>query len=239
MKDLGRVIAHVPARGGSQRVPLKNLRYIAGAPLLSYAVKAAQSCECLHEVYVNTDSEKIAAYAVQIGASVYRRQPSLASCTATSDQFNIDFVRAKNPDTLVMINPVCPFIDADDIAAALEAFKCSQADTLITTTSTEMQCFLGDVPININADEQLAPTQENETVHVCNWAITIWDAHKFQERFNRNGYAVLGGHRELLAIDPIKGIKISNEEDFRFAESIILATKHSGEEAPPAEYWAE
>ena len=149
----------------------------------------------------------------------------------------MDFIKAKNPDTLVMINPVCPLIEADDIDAALELFKKSRADTLITTTSTNMQCFFGDLSINIKLDEPLAPTQENEAVHVCNWAVTVWDAHKFRERFDQLGYAVLGTQRKLMAIPPVKAIKISTEEDFRLAESIIVATKKSAEKHSFAEYW--
>ena len=136
-----------------------------------------------------------------------------------------------------MINPVCPLIGTDDIDAAVAAFKNSRADTLITTTTTRMQCFLGEKPVNIKTDEQLAPTQENEAVHVCNWAVTVWNAGKFQERYQQHGYAVLGEKRELLAIDPIKAVKISTEEDFRLAETIILAAKKFGENDSYAEYW--
>ena len=238
MRDLGRVIAHIPARGGSQRVPLKNLRLIAGKPLLFYTIEAAKKSVSLDELYINTDSEKIAAYAKENGISVYLRSPELASNLATSDQFNIDFIRAKKPDTLVMINPVCPLIETADIDAALLAFRNCDADTLITSTSTQMQCFLDDEPINIRVDEQLAPSQSNKPVHVCNWAITVWDAVKFQQRYETLGFAVLGETRKLLPIDPIKAVKISTEEDFRLAEAIMQARKTVRDDAP-ASYWNE
>ena len=96
MNELGRVIAHIPARGGSQRVPLKNLRLIGGEPLLFYAIDAARKSRVIDELYVNTDSEKIAAYAAAQGVSVYLRDPELASDLATSDQFNMDLSRQKS-----------------------------------------------------------------------------------------------------------------------------------------------
>ena len=239
MRDLGNVIAHIPARAGSKRVPSKNLRYLAGQPLLAYAVRAALTCESLHSVYVNTDSDLIAALAEELGASVYRRKSSLASDTTTSDQFNMDIIEALNPDTLMMINPVCPLIESTDIEAAIDAYRNDSVDTLITTTATQMQCFYRNQPVNIDLNAQLASTQHNEPVHVCNWAITIWDAHKFRERYYRQGFAVFGERRKLLPIDPLKAIKISTEEDFRLAELLVEALRKIDIVQPKVEYWSK
>lgn len=239
MGDLGKVIAHIPARGKSKRVRSKNLRYLGDRPLLAYAVQAALACESLDSVYVNTDSDLIAALAEELGAFVYRRKTSLATDSAKSDEFNMDIIEALNPDTLVMINPVCPFIESIDIEKAIKFYQCDSVDTLITTNSTQMQCFYRDKPININVNEPLAPTQENEPVHVCNWAIAIWDAHKFSERFYRQGFAVFGENRKLFPIDPIKGLKISTEEDFRMAELLVVVMKNKGIKSREINYWTK
>jgi len=223
MKDLGSIIAHIPARGGSKRVPGKNLRPLAGQPMLAYAVNAALSCKGGFPVYVNTDSDEIASLAEKLGVAVYRRSPELASDTTTSDEFNMDIIDALTPDTLVMINPVCPLIESSDIEAALGVFQSKDVDTLISVSETRMQCFYRNNPVNVDINSKLAATQSNEPVQVCNWAITIWDARKYAERYRELGYAVFGERRELFPISPLKAVKISTEEDFKMAELMVKA----------------
>jgi len=224
MKKLGKTIAHIPARAGSKRIKLKNMRELCGKPLILYAINAALHSEILDEIYVNTDSDEIAEFAIKSGVKVYRRSSHLASDTATSDEFNMDIINSLNPDTLVMINPVCPIIDSSDIDDIVNAYNNMNVDTLITSSEEAMQCFYNDDPVNVILNEQLAPTQNNKPVHICNWAVTIWDAKKFKERYDRNGYAVFGDKRKLFPIGKFKSIKISVEEDFQFAEMVLKKT---------------
>ena len=239
MRDLGSVIAHIPARAGSKRLPSKNLRYLAGQPLIAYAVRAALGCKSLDSVYVNTNSDSIAALAKELGASVYKRRNSLASDRATSDDFNLDIMEALNPDTLVMINSVCPLIDSADIDAAIGAYRSENVDTLITATATRMQCFYRNQPVNIDLEAPLAPTQKNDPVHACNWAVTIWDTRKFRKRFHQQGYAVFGERRMLFPISSLKGTKVSTEEDFRLAELLIKCLKGRRDFEPNVKYWSK
>jgi len=240
MKETGSIILHIPARAGSKRVKTKNLRYIAGEPLLAYTVKAALQSVYRENVYVNTDSEVMARLAEELGAKVYKRPAELASDTATSDQYNMDIIEKLQPGTLVQINPVCPLLEAADIESIIDAFKNGDPgiDTLITTTTTQMQCFCCDKPVNIDLGTQLAPSQQNPPVHICNWAVTVWDAAKFKERYRQKGFAVFGEKRKLYPIHPLKAIKISTEEDFAFAEFLLEQSKNQGK-IPLAEprYW--
>jgi CMP-N-acetylneuraminic acid synthetase len=238
MKDLGKVVVHIPARAGSKRVKTKNLRYIAGQPLLAYTVKAALQTKYKEDIYVNTESELIAGLTGELGAKVYKRPAELASDTATSDQYNMNIIETLNPDTLVQINPVCPLLEASDIHTIIDVYQNSDADTLITTTTTQMQCFFRDEPVNIDLGAQLAPTQQNDPVHTCNWAVSIWDTEKFRERYQQKGFAVFGQKRKLYPIHPFKAIKISTEEDFHFAEFLLVWQKTKKTiKKPAAKYW--
>ncbi|MEM7352105.1 MAG: acylneuraminate cytidylyltransferase [Acidobacteriota bacterium] len=242
MRDLGRVIAHLPARGGSQRVPAKNLRLMVGEPMLAYALRAALASERLPEVYVNTESPEIAALGEHLGAKVYKRSAELASDKATSDHFNMDIIEGLAPDTLVMINPVCPLLRPQEIDDALAAYESSTADTLITVSETQMQTFCDGKPVNIRPDELLAATQDNPVVSICNWAVTIWDCAAFKERYRRLGYASFGRQRLLHPIDPLRAVKVSIETDFALCERLIPALREdnrgsAGEESVPA-YWS-
>lgn len=216
-----KVIAHIPARGGSKRVPRKNLRLIEGKPMISYIIEAAKGVDVIDELYVNTDDEEILKVGVQCGAQPYLREPQLAGDKATSDEFNYDIIKKLNPDVLVMLNPVCPLIESRDIEEAIQAFKKSDCDTLITSSKTQMQVFVEGKPVNITTDEMLRPTQENPAVHTLNWAITIWDANKFVQRFEKLGYASLGEKRLFHPINEYKSVKVSLEKDFDLVSRLM------------------
>lgn len=237
MRDLGKVVGHIPARGGSQRVPAKNLRFLVGKPLLAYAVECALGCGVLDEVYVNTDSDHLAALAESLGTRVHRRRAELASATATGDDFTADFIAATQPDTLVMINPVCPLVEPEDVQGALQAFRESSCDTLISCDQTQMQTFVEGKAVNIDADAALAPTQENPRVQVLNWAVTIWDTEVFSESYRRHGNGYLGSQRLLYPIAPSHSLKISHEEDFRMAELLLRARDLVTAEVAAPSYW--
>jgi CMP-N-acetylneuraminic acid synthetase len=228
MRDLGKIVLHIPAREGSKRVPRKNMRSMNGQPMISYVIDAALAADVTDDIYVNTDAEEIITYVSSTypNIKIYQRDPELANDKASSDQFNSDIIHALQPDTLIMINPVCPLIEAGDIQKALEYYRKSDCDTLITSESTQMQTFCDGKPINISLDEQLAPSQENGRITILNWAITIWEAKSFLNRMDTKGFAVLGDKREFFDIDPLKAIKVSEEKDFLFASLLIQTQQH-------------
>ena len=119
MKDLGKIIFHIPAREGSKRVPGKNLRKMNGKPMISYAIEALLGANISDNCYVNTDSKDIISYVNTNYASmkIYIREKELCNDNAQSDHFNADIINSYS-DTLVMINPVCPLIESKDITDA-------------------------------------------------------------------------------------------------------------------------
>ena len=238
MRDLGRVVGHIPARGGSKRVPAKNLRYLCGKPMIAYAIACALRSEVLDDVYVNTDSDDIAKLAETCGARVYRRSGHLASDVATGDDFTADFIGKIDPTTLVMVSPVCPLVQPDDVRKAVEAFRASDCDTLITCQETRMQTFCNGQPINIDLTGPLAPSQHNPAVQILNWAVTIWDARAFMQSYARSGNGYIGSKRLLWPLPETHGIKVSNEEDFRLAELHMKARELSASAPDPVRYWS-
>ena len=147
-KDLGKIVLHIPARAGSKRVPKKNIRPLNGKPMIGYVVEASVDANITSNIYVNTDSDEIKDYIKQEypKVNIYLRPAELASDNATSDQFNSDIIEKLRPDTLIMINPVCPLITASDLDRAIEAYQESECDTLITSSKTKMQAFCEGEP---------------------------------------------------------------------------------------------
>lgn len=223
MKDLGKIVLHIPAREGSKRVRKKNLRKMNGKPMISYAVEALLRANISENCYVNTDSKEIIDYinANYPSMKIYVRIKELCSDNAQSDHFNADIINKLRPDTLVMINPVCPLIESEDIVNAINAYKNSNCDTLISSCSTRMQTFCDGEPVNIDVKDALAPSQDNPLITTLNWAITIWEAKSFADRMDNDGFAVWGKQISFYDIDEIKSIKVSEEKDFLIAEKLL------------------
>ncbi|GAH82969.1 unnamed protein product, partial [marine sediment metagenome] len=117
-----KIIGEIPARYQSKRIKQKNLKLLAGKPLICYAIEAAKKAETLTEVFVNSESEIIGTIARENGVKFYKRDSSLAKDEIVSDQFNYDFIESTNADILVMINPVSPLITGSDIDEAVNFF---------------------------------------------------------------------------------------------------------------------
>ena len=223
IEKLGRTVLHIPARKGSKRVPNKNMRMLNGKPMIGYTFDLARNFNDVFEVFANTDSNEISEYASSMDVKTYKRKPHLATDTASGDEFTIDIINTLKPETLIMLNPVCPLIELDDVTRAIETYIATdgEKDTLISVSESNMQCLFNGEFLNINPEGPLAPSQENEKIEICNWAITIWNAKVFVDNYKKYEGGYCGTNRVLFPLSPLKSIKVSYEDDFRLAESIL------------------
>lgn len=126
-------IAVIPARGGSKRIPGKNIREFAGKPMIAHAIKAAQQCGLFEHIIVSTDDEKIADIARKWGAETpFTRPAELAddhTPTVPVVAHVITTCRALgwDIDYACCIYPGVPFIRAEDLQGALELLQTSAA----------------------------------------------------------------------------------------------------------------
>eukprot|EP00933_Yihiella_yeosuensis_P008254 TRINITY_DN113603_c0_g1_i1.p1 TRINITY_DN113603_c0_g1~~TRINITY_DN113603_c0_g1_i1.p1 ORF type:complete len:239 (+),score=52.74 TRINITY_DN113603_c0_g1_i1:138-854(+) len=128
-----RVLAVIPARGGSVSIPLKNIKELAGRPLIDWSIKAAVDSGCFTDVYVSTDHDGIAECAEKCGAKVHRRAAETATSTASTESAMIDFVKAHpDYDVLCLIQATSPLTTPEHFKEALELFERQQADSLVT-----------------------------------------------------------------------------------------------------------
>lgn len=216
-----KIIGEIPARYGSKRVRNKNVRSLNGKPLICYSIDAAKQSKLLSEIYVNTENEVIGNIAIENGVKVYKRAPELATDMVTSDQFNYDFIKGTNAEILVMVNPVSPLIEGQDIDEAINFFLKNNYDTVISVREEKLQGFCNNKPINFSINAMLPRTQDIPPVQLCAWSICIWKAEKFIESYETKGYAVFSGKVGLFPISPLKSVKISTEEDFILAEALM------------------
>lgn len=132
-----RVVAVIPARGGSVSIPKKNIKPLAGRPLLDWVVAPAIASNVFAEVYVSTDDEQIAAVALQCGAKVHMRHPDTATNTASTESALVDFVAAHpDYDVLCLIQATSPLVVPSDFQKGLKLMLSQNADSLVTAVRT-------------------------------------------------------------------------------------------------------
>ncbi len=117
-------IAIIPARGGSKRIPRKNVKLFLGKPAISYPIEIAMNCELFDEIVVTTDDEEIADIGKRFGATrIVKRPPGLAddiTPTVPVISHAIQEIGMEPVDTVCCIYPVNPFLNAKDV---LDGFK--------------------------------------------------------------------------------------------------------------------
>jgi len=131
------VLAIVPARGGSQRFPRKNVAPLGGKPLLAWTVEAALASGVCSRVVVSSDNEEILHVGRAAGAVSVRRAAELATATATTAAVCAAYVReldarGDRPDAVYVLLPTSPLRSAESIRRAWEFFAARNADALMS-----------------------------------------------------------------------------------------------------------
>ena len=122
-------IAIIPARGGSKRIPRKNIKEFLGKPIISYSIEAAIKSNIFDEVMVSTDDEEIAAVSRTYGANVpFFRSKEMSDDYATTDQVMLEVltefhIKGMDFDYMACIYPTAPFIEPDDLKRAFQTIK--------------------------------------------------------------------------------------------------------------------
>ena len=132
-----KTLAMITARGGSKRIPRKNIKEFNGKPIIAYSIEAALNSGAFDEVMVSTDDEEIADIARKYGASVpFLRSEKTANDFATTVDVIDEVIseyhnRGKDFDVFACIYPTAPFITSDKLKEAVEKLSASDADSLI------------------------------------------------------------------------------------------------------------
>ena len=130
-------IAIITARGGSKRIPRKNIREFCGKPILAYSIQATRECGLFDRVMVSTDDEEIAEMARRYGAEVpFRRSEEAAGDFATTTSVLLEVLgeyekRGECFDTLCCVYPTAPFVTAERLRQAVSLLEESGADSVL------------------------------------------------------------------------------------------------------------
>jgi N-acylneuraminate cytidylyltransferase len=225
------IIAIIPARGGSKRIPRKNLLPLKGKPLIAHTIEHAKHSKLINRIIVSTDDDEIAEVAIQYGVEVIKRPPELSGDTASSEIALLHVVgwlgehEGVEPDILVFLQCTSPFRNENDIDNAIGIFLENDADSLFSAYRFNKyiwQMHNGEVsPINYDYmhrwREQDFPHQVQE-----NGSIYVFKTSILKKLGNR-----LGGKIVVYEMDELNSIQIDSNEDIILC-NCIMDTREKG-----------
>jgi CMP-N-acetylneuraminic acid synthetase len=132
-----KILAIIPARGGSKGIPRKNIKLLSGKPLMTYTIEVALKSKYLDRVIVSTDDKEIAKISKKYGAEVIKRPKILAIDRAKTIDviFHLLSVLKKekyDPDVIVLLQPTSPLRIVKDIDNAIELFLKNKCESIIS-----------------------------------------------------------------------------------------------------------
>ena len=214
-----RILVVIPARGGSKAIPRKNLRALAGRPLIAYAIETALSSRHPVDVVVTSDDEEILNVAGKLGAATHRRDPSLATDGATLDEVvagtlaDIEGEQGRSYELIVTLQPTSPLLAAATLDEAIDRLIAEpELDTILTavddthlTWSKRGGTFEPNYARRVNRQE-LAPVYRETGGLIACRASTL------------AGGSRIGPRTTLLVVSGAEAIDIDTREDWALAE---------------------
>ncbi|QBJ61965.1 acylneuraminate cytidylyltransferase family protein [Pseudoalteromonas sp. DL-6] len=223
------ILAIIPARGGSKRLPGKNILPLAGKPMINWSIEAAKNVPSIARVVVSTDCETIANTAKAAGGEVpFLRPASLSSDTSSS----VDVVRhtleyfkgiGENFDYVLLLQPTSPLRTAAHIQGAIDLLATKKADSVIsvcecehsplwTNTLDDSLSLENFIPKNVNNMR----SQDLPQYYRLNGAIYLTKV----EQLLHEG-VLMSGSSVAFKMDSHSSIDIDTKLDFMLAEAIL------------------
>ena len=223
-----RVIAVIPARGGSKSIPHKNIIPLAGKPLIVWTIEAAKQVNEIDRIIVSTDDDEISKIAADSGAEVYTRPAYLAA----DDALVIDTLRnlietlryeGEGAEIMVLLEPTCPLRNSEDIVKCIEFVSGSENDSVATFKEAELNpCrawkIEDDKPIIfITGVNPWLPRQKLPKAYQLNGAVYAFTI----EKLTKDIPCILFGNSAAVIMPEERSVDIDSMHDIYIAESII------------------
>lgn len=235
-----RILCVIPVRGGSKGIPRKNLKPIAGKPLVAWtieqalAAKAALSREHQMDVLVSTDDAELAELAREYGAEVpFMRPAHLAEDTTATEpvvEHAIEFYAGvgRRPDAVMLLQATSPVRLPGTLERAVSQFAASDADSMVGVIPIGPFIWAATEPPTAQYEVTARPRRQELTRETFryreNGSLYITSTELYETLHNR-----LGGKIELFMLDEIEGVDIDAPIDFSVAEHQLLATMNTAE----------
>lgn len=233
MDDLVKALAIIPARGGSKRIPRKNIVDLGGRPLIEWTIDAALGSQCFERVVVSTDDDEIANVGLAAGAEVPflrdRNADDHASASAatlrgleqTEEAFN------ENYEIVCQLMVTTPLRTAIDIQKAIKAFRTGGSPAQISCVAFEWLNPWWAVTIDeegrptpLFPNKRMARSQDLPALYAPTGAIWLAKTKTLKEE----GTFYASNHR-FFPIDSRNGIDIDSREDLELVRAIVTSQR--------------
>jgi len=222
-----RLLALIPARAGSTRLPGKNTRSFGGRPLIEHTIECALECPALTRVIVSTDSKEVAEVSRKAGADVpWMRPDELASNTATSMSVAQHALKSCEEEEgeayhgVVLLQPTSPLRQSRDVQTGVAVWLATAAKLVVSVSPTE---FPASFLVQVAPDGGVAPWPVPEVAggmppaqsYRYNGAVYV-----FQSDVVREGQEVAAQDRRAFVMPSWRSGDIDTLEDFVKAEAM-------------------
>ncbi len=227
-------LALVTARGGSKGIPRKNIRLLAGRPLIEYGLRAIKESGVVDRICVTTDDEEIAAVARAAGAETPFLRPAELSADTTPSipviehaLLWLDEHEGYRPDVVLLVQPTEPFIRPEQIRETLELLIESGADSAVTLTEVPRKFH----PFHVRErDEDGWIEYVDPSAHYAHtrrqddpprWAVA--NLYWFRRESFLETRTLETGRRVGLPVDAVSAHDLDTPDDWRIAEALLAA----------------
>jgi N-acylneuraminate cytidylyltransferase len=223
-----RVIAVVPARGGSKSVPGKNIRALGGKPLLAWSIDVARQVSEIDRIIVSTDDEPIASVGRDFGAEVYARPAHLATDEALVIDALKDLLRTlrsegEKPDWVVLLEATCPLRSVEDVRDCLKLAASGDYDSVATFKDAELnphrawRIVAGVPEVFIEGAIPWLPRQKLPKAYQLNGAVYVFRA----DFLAQEAKSLLVGKLGAVLMPRERSHDIDDSVDFTIVEALI------------------
>ena len=225
-------VAVIPARGGSKRIPRKNIKLFHGLPVIAYAIKSAKESGIFDEVFVSTDDEEIADVAVSYGATIpWLRPKDLSDDFASTVSVIQDAVKRiqlgqLDLEHICCIYPATPLLKPSYLSQGLKILESGDWDYVFSSlkASTPPQRFFS---LGTSKEvEMLFP--EFEATRTQDFAHVYHDAGQFywgRKSSWETGLPIFSSKSTILEIPGKSAVDIDTPEDWHYAEALFNLVK--------------
>lgn len=187
MPPLEEILILIPARGGSKRLPRKNLIDLDGKPLIDWTIEAALDANISGDIIISSEDKEILDHVSKfkkLGVKIHKRPKNLGADDSKTVDVVIDAIKSsrlcgKRYKTLILLQPTSPLRNSEDILTAQKVYDQNIKETVVSVTKTEHpSSWIGHLDNNGNltgVDLTISRSQENDNEYRLNGAIYISD----------------------------------------------------------------
>lgn len=217
-------IAIITARGGSKRIPRKNIKLFCGRPIISYSIEAALESKLFGTVMVSTDDEEIAAIARKCGAEVpFLRNSATADDYAATSDVLLEVLQqyelyGQTFSVACCLYPTAPFVTGERLRQAVTMLSSCDADTVVPVVAYSFPpqragVIRDDRFVLLHPEHLDSRSQDLEPVYHDCGQFYVFNV----ERFLKNG-RLLGDYITPVVVNPLEAQDIDQIEDWKIAE---------------------